>query len=43
MFEIIKDFYDSGFYTKSEIAEFTAAEWITPEQYQEITGETYEG
>ncbi|UVI31220.1 XkdX family protein [Paenibacillus spongiae] len=37
----IKRFYDAGRYTKADVAVFVVAGWITPEQYQEITGDVY--
>ena len=43
MFKIIKRYYDKGIYTKENVATFVKAGKITAEQYQEITGEQYEG
>lgn len=43
MFKIIKRYYDKGVYTKENVATFVKAGKITAEQYQEITGEQYEG
>lgn len=43
MFERIKDFYNRKLYTKVHIRGFTGAKIITPEQYEEITGEEYIG
>jgi uncharacterized XkdX family phage protein len=40
-FNVIKDYYDNGFYTKEQVAVFVVKGKITPEQYQEITGDPY--
>lgn len=42
MFDKVKKFYDAGLYTKSMVADFVKRGKITPEQYEEITGEKYE-
>lgn len=41
MFKIVKRYYDKGIYTKENVAVFVSAGKITPEQYEEITGEEY--
>ena len=41
MFKIVKRYYDKGIYTKENVATFVKAKKITPEQYEEITGEVY--
>jgi uncharacterized XkdX family phage protein len=41
MYNSIKRYYDMGKYTKEQVKIFVKAGWITPEQYQEITGEPY--
>lgn len=41
MFGIIKRYYDKGIYTADDVGVFVRAGRLTPEQYQEITGETY--
>lgn len=41
MYSSIKRYYDSGRYTKDQVKVFVQAGWITPEQYQEITGDEY--
>lgn len=38
----IKSFYDRGTWTKEMVYNTVAAGRITPEQYEEITGEPYE-
>lgn len=42
MFRKIKKWYDQGLWTKQMVAKAVAKGVITPEQYQEITGELYE-
>lgn len=41
MFDKIKKFYDLGVYTKVQVAAFVKKGVITPEQYEQITGEPY--
>lgn len=41
LYERIKRLYDSGRITKEKVAMFTAKGAITPEEYEEITGEPY--
>lgn len=42
MFEKVKKFYNMGLYSKAQVAQFVAKGKLTPEQYEEITGEKYE-
>lgn len=42
MYKIVKRYYINGIYTKENVAVFVKAKKITPEQYEEITGEVYE-
>ena len=42
LFEQIKKYYDLDLYTKEQVAAFVVKEKITPEEYEEITGEPYE-
>lgn len=42
MFNSIKRYYDMGKYTNEQVKIFVMANWITAEQYKEITGENYE-
>ena len=42
-FEIIKRNFDRGLWTKQMVAVAVKKGVITPEQYQEITGEDYQG
>ena len=41
MFPTLKRLYDLGLFDKIKIAESVKANWITKEQYKEITGEDY--
>lgn len=40
-FDTVKSYYDRGLYSKEQVAVFVTKGKITPEQYQEITGEPY--
>lgn len=42
MFEKIKKFFNLKIYTEKQIHQFVEKGVITPEQYEEITGEKYE-
>ena len=37
----IKDFYDSGLWTVSMVSNAVVKNWITAEEYAEITGQPY--
>ena len=41
MFEKIKKFYDLGLWTKDMVKDAVVKGIITPEEYEEITGEKY--
>lgn len=41
-FAIIKKFYADGDWTKEQVAAAVVMKKITPEQYEEITGDKYE-
>ena len=41
MFERVKHFFELGLYTKAQVAVFVQKGKLTPEQYEEITGEAY--
>lgn len=43
MFEKVKKYYDRGFYTKAQVADFVKKGKLTAEQYEQITGEAYDG
>ena len=40
-FDKIKLWYESGFYTKNMVRNMVKKGQITPEEYEEITGEKY--
>lgn len=42
MYKIVKRYYDKGNYTKENVATFVKAGKITANEYEQITGETYE-
>ena len=37
----VKDYYDRGLWSKARV-HAVVGKWITPEEYEEITGEPYE-
>lgn len=41
-YSIIKRFYDLGVYSLAKVKDFVKAGVISPEQYEEITGQKYE-
>lgn len=41
-FQKIKKYYESGFWTKAMVRNAVIKGKITPEEYEEITGESYE-
>lgn len=41
MFPTLKRLYDLELFDKNKIAESVKCNWITKEQYKEITGENY--
>ena len=41
-FELVKSYYDSGFWKKKAVRNAVNKGWITAEEYEEITGEIYE-
>lgn len=41
MFDIVKRYYDKGYYSKDNVKLFVKTGDITKEQYKEITGEDY--
>ena len=40
-FEKVKSYYDKGFWKEYQVRNAVAKEWITPEEYKEITGNDY--
>lgn len=41
MADMVIDFFKRGFYTADDIKLFVEVQWITTEQYKEITGVDY--
>ena len=41
MYDIVKRYYDAGYYTDEDVAKFVKKGKLTPEQYEEITGKPY--
>lgn len=39
----VKKYYESGLWTKSMVRNAVVKNWITAEEYEEITGEPYNG
>lgn len=42
-FNQVKGWYDNGHWTARMVANAVVKNWITAEEYEEITGEPYEG
>lgn len=42
-FELVKGYYDSGLWKKKAVRNAVKRDWITAEEYVEITEEPYEG
>ncbi len=40
-FERVEMYYDNGWATKAQVKKYVEYKKITPEQYEEITGEPY--
>ena len=40
-FDMVKKFYNGGFWAKQQVADAIRYGKITPEEYKEITGEDY--
>ena len=41
-FELVKSYYDSGLWKKKAVKNAVKKNWITAEEYKEITGEDYD-
>ena len=41
-FELVKGYYDTGFWKKKAVRNAVVRQWITADEYKEITGEDYE-
>lgn len=42
MYEKVKGYYDAGNWSIERVRNAVVKKWITEEEYEEITGETYE-
>ena len=42
-FNKVKNYYDKGLWNKQMVANAVVKGWITAEEYEIITGESYEG
>lgn len=42
-FEMVKNFYDEGLWSKKAVKNAVKKGWITTDEYKEITGEDYDG
>lgn len=42
-FELVKEYYDAGFWKKKAVKNAVRRGWITSDEYLEITGEEYAG
>jgi len=40
-FEKVKGYYDNGFWSKEKVRNAVVKNWITVEEFEEITGEAY--
>ena len=40
-FELVKDYYDTGLWSKARVKRAVRCGWITAEEYYEIVGEVY--
>ena len=41
-FQKVKNYYDKGLWTKKQVRNAAIKKWITPVEYEEIVGESYE-
>ena len=42
-YEVVKNYYDSGLWKKKAVRNAVLKGWITADEYEEITGEPYDG
>lgn len=42
-YELVKSYYEDGFWKKKAVRNAVKKGWITAEEYEEITGEAYDG
>lgn len=41
-FNLVKNYYDRGLWSEKRVHDAVGKNWITAEEYKEITGEDYE-
>lgn len=41
-FNLVKNYYDRGLWSEKRVHDAVEKNWITAEEYKEITGEAYE-
>ena len=41
-YDLVKDYYDQGFWSIKKVRNAVKCGWITPEEFEEISGEQYE-
>ena len=42
-YELVKNYYDAGLWKKKAVKNAVAKRWITAGEFEEITGEVYDG
>ncbi len=42
-YELVRGYYENGFWKKKAVHNAVKKGWITAEEYEEITGEAYDG
>jgi len=42
-YQKVKNYYDNGLWSIRKVHDAVEKGWITPEQFEEITGEVYDG
>lgn len=42
-YELVKNYYDAGLWKKKAVKNAVAKGWITADEFEEITGEVYDG
>ena len=42
-FEIVKKYFDMGLWTETKLRNAVVKNWITPDEFKEISGKDYEG
>ena len=42
-YELVKNYYDAGLWKKKAVKNAVVKGWITADEFEEITGEVYDG